>query len=266
MNRPLPAGLPASKVSPQTSPLAEIGQFARTDRRPQRSKPLMRKYEVAYLAGNGDGMTVSRIAPATVTFETAFMGFARGTLISTTQGPVAVEDLYPGLTIATADQGAQPLVWMGATTIVPGAPGQSEAATRLTRISTDALGPGRPAQDLMLGYGARVFRATHRDHPMGHFIKASDMVDGMSAVDIYPPSPVRVFHLALRSHSRLIANGLEVESFHPGALHGLRSRSDLEALYLSLFPHIRSFQEFGPLSYPRDVDETANASNPLVLY
>ncbi|MEM1301737.1 MAG: Hint domain-containing protein [Pseudomonadota bacterium] len=226
----------------------------------------MRKYEVAYLAGNGDGMTASRIAPASVTFETAFMAFARGTLISTAQGPVAVEDLYPGAELATAEDGFQPLMWMGATTIVPGAPGQSEAATRLTRIATETYGPGRPAQDLMLGYGARLFRATHSKHPMGHFKKPSELVDGMSAVDIYPPSPVRVFHLCLRSHGRLIANGVEVESFHPGALRSLRSRSDLEALYLSLFPHVRSIEDFGPLAYPRDVDDAVPGADPLVLY
>ncbi|WP_147127326.1 Hint domain-containing protein [Shimia ponticola] len=265
MNRPLPAGLPASQLSSQTSSLAEVGQFARPDRRPQRSKPLMRKYEVAYLASNGDGMTAARIAPATVTFETAFMAFARGTLIQTSDGYVAVEDLFPGMDIMTADQGPQPLMWMGATTIVPGAPGQTEAATRLTRIATETFGPGRPTQDLMLGYGARLFRATHRDHPMGHFKKASELIDGMSAVDIYPPSPVRVFHLALKGHARLIANGVEVESFHPGALNGLRARSDLEALYLSLFPHVRSIEEFGPMAYPRDVDDL-KGTDPLVLY
>lgn len=266
MNRPLPAGLPATQPSSKTSSLAEIGQLARSDRRPQRTKPLMRKYEVAYLAANGDGMTASRIAPASPTFETAFMAFARGTLISTTEGPVAIEDLFPGMEVITADHGPQPLLWKGATTIVPGAPGQSQDATRLTRVATEAFGPGRPAQDLMLGYGARIFRATHRDHPMGHFKKANQMVDGMSAVDIYPPSPVRVFHLSLAVHSRLVANGVEVESFHPGVLRSLRSRSDLEALYLSLFPHIRVIEDFGAMAYPRDVDEALASADPLVLY
>ncbi|MEL6609718.1 MAG: Hint domain-containing protein [Pseudomonadota bacterium] len=225
----------------------------------------MRKYEVAYLAPNSDGMTTSRLAPATQTFESAFMAFARGTVFSTPSGPVAVEDLHPGDELITADAGTQRLMWKGATTVVPGAPGQNEASGRLTRVATDSRGMGRPSQDLMLGFAARLYQG----NGTGFFLPATDVIDGISVIAVTPPSPVRVFHLGLAQHCRLIANGIEVESFHPGLAFSGTHRPEMRALYLSMFPHLRAIEDFGPLRYAREDEErgqSATPHDPLVLY
>ena len=118
----------------------------------------MRKYEAAFLAPNGDMRTVTRLAPASLTFEMPFMAFARGTLMATPSGPVAIEDVQPGLELSTLNGRAQRVLWKGSTTIVPGAPGQNPEAAALARIPADAMGLSRPSHDLLLGCGARVYR------------------------------------------------------------------------------------------------------------
>jgi len=207
----------------------------------------MRKYEVAYLAPNGDGHSVARLAPATPLFETPFMALARGTLIATPSGPVAIEDIQPGMDVTTTHCGALPVLWKGATTIVPGAPGQTAEAAQLTRIAQDAMGLQRPSHDLLLGFAARLFRAGR-----GVLMPAHALIDGESVFAVHPPSPVRVFHLSLARHACLKAGGIEVETFHPGAVGRHLHRPEIRALYLSLFPHLRSLDEFGPLEIPRD--------------
>lgn len=252
MNRPLPAGLPVHGL-----PLLaeQNGPLVRPDGRPQRSKPLMRKYEVAYLAPNGEEKRLARIAPAAPTFESAFLAFARGTIFATREGPIAVEDLSPGMELLTSDHGCQPLLWKGSTTIKAAAPGRPGPDYTLIRFQTESIGLGRPAQDLMLANAARLFCAKPADTYGGHFKTATRWVDDLSTFEIRPPAPVEVFHLAVEVHSRLIANGVEVESFHPGPMPRWAAGSQMQSLYLSMFPHITAIEEFGPLAYPRDVDD-----------
>lgn len=214
----------------------------------------MRKYEVSYLAPNGDGHAVARLAPATALFESAFMALARGTLIATPEGPTAIEDIKPGMTVATVDGGPQTVLWTGATTVVPGAPGQSEEAGRLTRIPAEAMGLSRPSHDLLLGLGARIYRANR-----GVMIPASDLIDGEAAFAVTPPSPVRVFHIGLRHHACIRAGGIEVESFHPGEALKKLTRPEIKALYMSLFPHLSGPDDFGPLRIAREAEDLGNA-------
>ncbi|MEM1374752.1 MAG: Hint domain-containing protein [Pseudomonadota bacterium] len=216
---------------------------------PRRTRPLMRKYEVSYLASNGDVDRVARLAPATALFESAFMAFARGTLIATPEGALAVEDLEPGMTVLTVDGGPEPVVWTGSTTVVPGASGQSEGAGRLVRIPADTMGLQRPSHDLLLGLGARIFRV-HR----GMLVPASALIDGEAAFSVTPPSPVRVYHFALRHHACIRASGIEMETFHPGDAVRRLARPEIRTLYMSLFPHVRSAEEFGPLRLAREAD------------
>ncbi|MEM8591697.1 MAG: Hint domain-containing protein [Pseudomonadota bacterium] len=218
----------------------------------------MRKYEVAYLAANGDGHVAARLAPATALFEAPFMGFARGTLIATPEGSVAIEDVQPGMCVVTVDGGPQTVLWKGATTLVPGASGQSEESGRLVRIPAEMMGPARPSHDLLLAKGARVYQASR-----GIMVPSGDLIDGEAAFAVIPPSPVRVFHLALKQHACIRACGVEVETFHPGAHVGKAlTRPEIKALYASLFPHLRGVEEFGPLRFPRPEE---SLSNPLVL-
>ncbi|MGR3467530.1 MAG: Hint domain-containing protein [Shimia sp.] len=237
MNRPLPQTLPVAV--PALRPTA-----------PRQPRPMMRRYDIQYLTPTGQAASLTKIAPCTRSFEETCMAFARGTLIAAPSGQIAVEDLIPGDTIETVEHGPQTVLWIGSTTVVPGAPGQSVATGTLTRIAADGIGFGRPTQDITLGFAARVFRPERGPLP-DRLEPIASLVDGIATFEITPPSAVQVFHIALRRHARLIACGIELESYHPGAQAATLLRGEIRALYLSLFPHLSGLEAFGPLCLPR---------------
>lgn len=213
----------------------------------------MRRYEVNGLGPDGHPQQVLRTLPAEPHLDEAFAAFARGTLIATPGGPVAIEDLAPGMTLTTADAGPQRLMWVGSTLLMPGAVRTNLPG--LTRITADSLGLGRPMPDLILGPRARMlFR-----HPGCHailgtgqaFAPASAFVDGVALIGLRITRPTRVFHLALEAQHVLLANGVEVESYHPGDNAADLMDPGAKLKFLALFPHLGGFEGFGPMTTPR---------------
>ena len=219
--------------------------------------PLMRRVEVVHLASptSTDIREITRIVPATPVFEEAFCAFARGTILQTDRGLTSVEDLLPGDRVRTADDGFQTLVWRGATIVSPNAPRQDPVMGKLTRIAADALGIARPMPDLVLGPKARII---HRGDGVRTLtgsriaaIPARDFIDGNNVIELTPPTTVPVYHLGFEGHHLVLANGVEIESFHPGPAHLLGLRGELLQVYLSCFPHVSTIEAFGPPSMPR---------------
>nr|ABY79039.1 hypothetical protein [endosymbiont of Ridgeia piscesae] len=234
---------------------------ARPDRRPLRALPRTRRYEVAYLGHNTEIADLTRLAPAMPIFEDAFCAMARGSLIATIDGPVAIEDLLPGTLVHTRNNGPQPVLWIGSMSIAPNAENQTDGMGKLSRITADSFGLGRPMPDLLLGPRARLFRQdASLITAMGTTAALAPItafVDGDTVLEITPPEPVRVYHLAFERHQIISANGLEIESYHPGSRKDLHLTGQMRALFLAMFPHVHSFSEFGPLAYPRlSFDET----------
>ena len=189
--------------------------------------------------------------PALPVLDAAHGAFARGALVATPQGPVAIEDLLPGDLVLTGSEGALPVLWIGWQSLRPG-PGSD---LRLTRIMADAFGIGRPFRDLMMGPGGRLLA---RPHPLRARIGADQVLtpahalaDGMHAFRLSPRQPVTLYHIGLRRHSVITVNGLQTESFHPGA--GFERSLDSATLraVMRAFPHLSSPQEFGPLAQMR---------------
>lgn len=220
-----------------------------------------RKYQSLWQTADGQQRETEQSAPALPLFDAAHSAFARGTLINTLQGPVAVEDLLPGDAVMTAAHGALPVLWIGSMTLSPDPNGP--ACARLTRIMSDAFGMGRPMMDFMAGPGARIL--TRPRNLRG--VSGSDQVltpahalaDGQHAFTITPPCPVTLYHLCLRRHSVITANGLEVESFHPGANFERQLGQNMLIRFLSFFPHIREPHQFGPVCHlrlPLDAPDT----------
>lgn len=253
-HRARPTGIENNNTVPHT-------WTARPDRRPLRAMPRTRRYEVAYLGHNSEITSFSRIAPAMPIFEDAFCALARGSLIATDEGPVAVEDLLPGTQVLTRDHGTQPLLWVGSMTLVPNAPNQADEMGKLSRVTADSFGLGRPMPDLLLGPSARLFR---RDavlvSAMGTTAALAPItafIDGDTVLEITPATSVQVYHLAFQQHQIIFANGLEVESYHPGNRNDAHLTGQMRALFLAMFPHIKTMSEFGSQAYPRmSLDET----------
>lgn len=215
----------------------------------------MRRVDIAVLTPSGRVEEVSRLVPSLSTFEEPFAAFARGTLFPGSGGLIAVEDLWPGMELRVEGGRLVRLAWRGSTMIVPQGQGQDPAMTRLTRIAAESMGYARPFHDLVLGPRARLVNRrpgvrllTGREAAL---VPAADLVDGVAAVELTPASPVEVFHLGFERHERLLANGVEVESYHPGPLHAFPLRGDQLALFLSCFPHLPDLFAFGEPVLPR---------------
>ncbi len=223
-----------------------------------------RRFEALSLLPDGDLAEVTQRAPAHPAFEGAFSALARGTIMATEEGPIAIEDLIPGMRIETRDDGYQTLLWIGTINLVPNG-GQGHAPVRLFRIPVDSFGPSRPMPDLMLAPHARLLYRSSRLQGVSPESAAMAPVtafeDGYHVIRVAPVSPVSVYHLAFADHQILRANGLEIESFHPGEDLATRIGGENLRTFQSFFPHLRSVMDFGPMRLPHlSVDEFEDLS------
>lgn len=205
-----------------------------------------RRYDIAYL---DEGTPAFRqiIAPALPAFEAAFSAFGRGLLLTTAEGPVAIEDLQPGMVVDTLEHGPLPVLWIGSMQIIPNVPADRPELSRLVRIMADRFGIGRPFADMILGPGARLLQDDY-------YTPARDFVDGDGVFQLHPPAPTRVFHVALPRQATINAGGLHLESYHPGPHRAELLGPEMLRLYLTLFPHITNLAGFGPMAHPRSDD------------
>jgi len=250
-----PAGTSPSAVSYDRVPRPSI-----LDGRPQQpNQPSMRRYEVACLDLKGGILTSTHIAPAIPLFEAAVSAFARGTLISTPSGEVAIEDLVPGDMVMTLEGNAAPIQWIGATTYMPERMAKHDRTIHMTRIVADAFGMSRPSSYLMAGPAARILHTPDQLRAAAGTSKmltpVRSFVDGENVIDVAPPAPVRLFHLCLQHHAVIFAGGLEVETYHPGAGATHAVSHNLRHIYLSMFEHIHHVAEFGPMAFPHAPDD-----------
>lgn len=224
-----------------------------------RPKPhLTRRYETQYIKPNGDIGYMTRVAPAQPVYESTCAAIARGTLIDTEFGPMAIEDIEPGINIKTETGGMQTLLWRGQTLLIHGVPNQSPEMGTTIRISSDRFGFDRPSRPLMLGPKARVVMSNGENGLGLRGIR--ELIDGENVVSINPPTPIEVFHIAFEQQQIVAASGVLIESYHPGRkLEKMISREALATL-MGMFPHLQSIEEFGAQVYPRiDRREHINA-------
>lgn len=221
-------------------------------KRTLRASGMTRRYATMWLGPDGLIEESLRIAPAIPLFEEAFCAMARGSVIATEEGPVAVEDLVPGMRALTSDERVETITWIGSMTLFPAS---DEEAGKMIRVTTEAFGQGRPVPDLVLGPHARIcLRDARLNARMGleaGFAPVAGFIDGVSVIEVAPVSPVTAYHIALEHHGALKVAGLEIESYHPG--EGIERMIDprMAELFTALFPHVERLRDFGPLAAPR---------------
>jgi hypothetical protein len=218
----------------------------------------MRRFELKWLDADGQIRDGRQIAPALPLFEDAASAFARGTLLDTDNGPMAIEDLLPGDRVITADNEALPVTWIGSTTVVPGHSRPDIRPMTLTRIMEGSFGMARPMSYLIAGPAARLMctpahlRAVTGGQPV--LTPVSEFHDGVNVIRTAPPTAVQLYHLCLPRHAVIKLSGLEFETYHPG-LRTLRSLSQtMRTMLHCLFPHMVSLSEFGETALPRAGD------------
>ena len=238
--RPLAAGLPTSREFEGEPVIHTVP---------------VRRYDVMYLDGLGNIEETNFRAPAIESFEASCGAFAHGTLIGSDMGNVPVEDLIPGQTINTRDNGPQTIRWIGSMTLVPSTNDPRVAAAKLTRITEGSIGLGRPERHLVLGPHARILRRNAACLSLfgteAAFAPANAFTDGVSIIEVNPVSSVRVFHIMLDGQQIITAGGIETESYPPGRRDTSGVPTALTSAFLELFPHIDDFAGFGPMRVPR---------------
>ena len=212
----------------------------------------MRSFEIAALRPDDSLYIGQDKAPAIPLFENAFAAFARGTLIATPMGDIAVEDLQPGDMVNTSTGEPAKMIWVGSSNFVPADAGRRMP---LLRVMADTFGQGRPNSFLTVGPSARILHTPHHLRAEAGekrlLTPVRAFLDGVNVIEVVPPTPVRLFHFCLERHAAISAGGIEMETFHPGAKathsvsHSLRDR------FLGMFPQIGHITDFGPLAHPR---------------
>jgi len=162
--------------------------------------------------------------------------FTASSLLQTQTGWVPIEELRPGDTVMTADDGLQEIRWIGSTRI---------AGRKLTdrlqpiRIPKNSFGDGVPFQDLMVSPQHRVL------------IRDKSLSTYFAETEVFAPAKhlktgqqqrvwaVEYWHMMFDRHQVVVANGLETESFFPGN-GGLKSiEPAAQKEILELFPELR---------------------------
>ncbi|MFS4580567.1 Hint domain-containing protein [Phaeobacter sp. C3_T13_0] len=218
-------------------------------------RPQLRRYDVRCLLPNGNIAETRHVAPSLPLFEEAFTAFCRGSLVETSQGPIAIEDLLPGDELITAEGDIQPLVWKGCTSLVPSRAAQNGRSLRLTSFTADSLGETKPMSTVVAGPAARLLqRAPLPGIRLEHgasLVPVQQYQDGMSIVETAPPTAVDLYHICLPRHAVIKVGGLPFETYHPGPEALKLVSQAIRTLYLNLFSHVDSVTGFGPLAFPR---------------
>jgi hypothetical protein len=145
--------------------------------------------------------------------------FTPGTRLRTETGETAIEDLSPGDRILTRDSGPQEVLWSGHRRM-SGARLFAMPDQRPIRLRKGALGIDRPDADLVVSPEHRVLvKGRAAQDLWGEpevLVRAADLVgDRFITVD-HSLRETFYVHLLLERHQVIWANGLEVETFHPG--------------------------------------------------
>jgi hypothetical protein len=144
----------------------------------------------------------------------AFPCFCAGTRILTDRGEVLVEDLKVGDLVVTSSGALRPVKWLGHREVNCRAQPNCRHLSPI-RIAREALGPGRPSQDLYLSSGHSVCV----DLVGEVFIPAGYLINGATIAQI-EVDEVSYWHVELDSHDILIANNLPAESYMAMANRG----------------------------------------------
>ncbi|MDN5567945.1 MAG: Hint domain-containing protein [Paracoccus sp. (in: a-proteobacteria)] len=167
--------------------------------------------------------------------------FCRGTLITTDQGVIAIEDLGVGDMVITMDNGPRPIRWIGKRKLTPLSLARNPKL-RPVRIRAGALGENMPEVDLTVSPQHRILirsaiaqRMFDTREVLLPAIKLCAL-DGIDQVD--DATEVEYWHMLFDGHEIVYSNGAATESLFTGpeALKGVSLESRAEII--ALFPEI----------------------------
>jgi Ca2+-binding RTX toxin-like protein len=187
----------------------------------------------------GESITLEGVAPNQVDtipelFAIGIPCFTPGAMIITADGERAVEDIRPGDMVLTADNGFQPVRWVGSRTLT-GEELEAKPELKPVVIRKGAFGNDRkmlvsPQHGFVMktDTGERLIRAKH----------AAELYGGQIARIDRKCEQVTYVHIMFDRHEIVFAEGARTEAFYPGP-QALKS-IDREAMaeLLTLFPEL----------------------------
>lgn len=171
--------------------------------------------------------------------------FARGTMIATVKGLVAVQDLQLGDRIPTRDNGIKPIRWIG-----------SKRASALGKLAPVVISAGTLGNDrdlllsprhrvLLTGWKAELlFGEPEVLCPAQHLINGDTIYSS-------PMEEIVYFHIMFDAHEIILANGAPCESFQVNTTNMTELDQDTRSEILALFPELSG--ESGTLPTARRV-------------
>ncbi len=167
--------------------------------------------------------------------------FLRGTSILTPEGERTIESIETGDMIVTADGRVQRVLWATRRSIARIAGQTWKSDVLPIRIAKDAIAENVPQRDLFVS-------PNHNMLVDGVLISAASLVNGKTIhqVDCDADS-IDYFHLELRSHDVLVANGAPTESLlvTAGNIAMFENIEDREAIAIDLQPCAPVFALYG---------------------
>ena len=134
----------------------------------------------------------------------ALVCYVRGTRIATPEGEVAIEHLRVGDHVVTAAGESAPIQWIGHRRVDCRRHPRPEQVNPV-RIVAEAFAPGLPRRDLLVS-------PQHAIYAEKVLIPARCLINGRTVVQV-EAGQVEYFHVELKRHDLLLAEGLAAESY-----------------------------------------------------
>ena len=168
--------------------------------------------------------------------------FVAGTMIRTPEGEVAIEMLSAGDLVSTRDNGALEILWIGSRKVYLG---KLESRRHLTpvKISEGAIGNER---ELVLSPDHRVLVSSWQAEVVfGEpevLVAARDLVNDGSVTRAARAEWVEYFHILVRTHELIWANGQLCETLLPSELALGKLAASERATVHEIFPELREMK------------------------
>ena len=164
-----------------------------------------------------------------------------GISVATPLGPRPVEDLRPGDTVITRDNGIRPLAWTGARALDFADLGRAPHL-RPILVQAASFGGGLPERDMLVAPNQRIMVPSTRtmlafeDHEA---LVAAKHLENHHDVKAVRALGVTYVHIMCARHEVLLANGCWCEAFQPADLslngYGNAQRNELAEIFPDYF-------------------------------
>jgi hypothetical protein len=199
--------------------------------------PRQQRLKVVACDGMESGAAINRMTEE----PTGVICFTPGTRLLTPDGPRLVEHLSEGDKVATKDDGAQEILWIGSRRM-SGARLHAMPELRPVRLRSGAIDGECPEPDLVVSPQHRIVLQGEIAHALFGtpevLVTARDLVDDRGILIDRALQDVTYVHILLPRHQIVWANGVETESFHPASTDLQTITEDQRARLLDIAPGI----------------------------